>query len=347
MRPVLVCAVAMVIAACGGAPWGAGPSSQSRPTDRDSAAGAARSPAASASQSSAPPAPELRPPSPAPQLPPYAIEALRSRPRPVGPLTVGPVAATGAGYTKHPVSWSSQGATMTGTLDLPTRAGRAAVVIVNHGYVPVSEYSVGLDSAKYADPLAGEGFITISPDYPGYGGSGPGLQDVPSITRAAISDIDLISSLASLPQADTNRIAMAGHSNGGGVSLIVMAVDPRVRAYVLYESVSSDMADNARTFWSRSPHGTSPLGDPSTDPGYALMSPRRYLPDHGPPVLILESANDEQIPASWGQATLEALNARGTKTSFVSFPGARHILRGADLARANGLAVEWIRMALG
>ncbi|HEX6493609.1 MAG TPA: prolyl oligopeptidase family serine peptidase, partial [Candidatus Dormibacteraeota bacterium] len=90
--------------------------------------------------------------------------------------------------------------------------------------------------------------------------------------------------------------------------------------------------------------GAGPLGSPGTDPaGYALISPRRHLRAGGPPVLVLQGDADEQIPAEWTAATVAALRAAGVTTRYVSFAGATHNLAGADLVRATGLAVDWMR----
>lgn len=313
--------------------------------------GATPSPSPSPGRASAAPSPVAvaTPGTPTPiPLPPYAIDALRARPHQAGGIAVGAVLASTSTYVKHAMTWTSMGATMTGVIDLPRGTGPFPVVVVNHGYVPVGQYYVGQDSSKYADPLAAAGFLTLSPNYPGYAGSGPGEHDVPPIVAEAISDMDLISALPSLSTADTSRVAVAGHSNGGGVSLLLLAAEPRVRAVVLYAPVSSDMADNARKWWVHSSGGTGPVGTPDSDPAaYALMSPRGHLPADGPPTLIMQGTDDEDIPAAWTAATVQALEASGTRTRFVSFPGAMHNFQGADLTRANGLAVDWLRGALG
>jgi hypothetical protein len=50
----------------------------------------------------------------------------------------------------------------------------------------------------------------------------------------------------------------------------------------------------------------------------------------------------------WTEATVAALHAAGVTTRLVTVPGATHNLAGADLARANGLAVDWMgRCATG
>jgi dipeptidyl aminopeptidase/acylaminoacyl peptidase len=278
-------------------------------------------------------------------LPPYAIATLRQRPHANGSITVGDALGAGPGYAKYHLTWVSDGNTMTGVLDIPTGNGPFPVVIVNHGYAPVSQYYEGLDTASYADPMASAGFLTISPSYPGYLGSGPPAPNVPSIVAEAISDIDLISELPTLRQADPTRVAVAGHSNGGGVAEILMAADTRVRAAVLYAPVSSDFSDNARRWWARSPGGGSAgVPNPDSNPtAYQWMSPRPWYGADTPPTLIMQGTNDQDIPAEWTAATVQYLQSVGAHTQFVSFPGAAHIFGGSDLTRANSLAIDWLR----
>ena len=290
--------------------------------------------------------PSPAPPSPTPALPPYAIESLRARSYAGGRIDVGAVLATTAQYTAHRVTWPSQGGTMTGVADIPHGAGPFPVAVVNHGYIPEALYRVGADSTKYADAYATQGFLTVSPDYPGYAGSAPPEPDLAPIEAEAVADLDLIGALPSLPQADARRVSVVGHSNGGGVAELVMVITRHLSAVVLYAPVSTDMADNARKWWARHLVGTGPLGSPDADPlAYARISPRNYLRRDGPPVLILQGTADEDIPAAWTSATVAALQAQGVRTRFVSFPGALHNFSGADLERANVLAEDWMRGA--
>jgi acetyl esterase/lipase len=45
--------------------------------------------------------------------------------------------------------------------------------------------------------------------------------------------------------------------------------------------------------------------------------------------------------------TTAALQEAGIRAQFVSFPGAMHNFQGSDLIRANRLAIEWLRGAVG
>jgi dipeptidyl aminopeptidase/acylaminoacyl peptidase len=254
----------------------------------------------------------------------------------------------GAGFTKYHMSWPSNGQTMTGTISIPDGEGPFPVVIVNHGFIPPERYWIGQDSGIFGDPLAAHGFISVAPNWPGYSGSGPAPADLPAIAGEAVTALDLVSALYTLPKADTTKVAFIGHSNGGGVSEIAMVVDPRVKAVVLFAPVSTDMADNGRKWWVTRPEGPGAIGKPDANPeGYAHLSPRNYLAGGQPPALFLQGTADEDIPAAWTQASYDAMKAKGIQTDLVWFPGAHHDMVGTDLDRANQLSEAWIRKALG
>jgi dipeptidyl aminopeptidase/acylaminoacyl peptidase len=168
----------------------------------------------------------------------------------------------------------------------------------------------------------------------------------PAIIAEAVADMDLISSLSSLAQADPRRVAMIGHSNGGGVSLLLSVIDPRVRALALFAPVSSDMADNARKWWTDASRGGLPPPDNVADV-YGHISPRNYFSATSPPTLFLQGTVDQDIPAAWTNATLQALQDRGVEASVTWYPGAHHDMVGSDLADADARAEAWIRRHLG
>jgi dipeptidyl aminopeptidase/acylaminoacyl peptidase len=314
--------------------------------------GGAQPRAAAASKPSAvaaEPAPSAAPaPAPTPALPAYAIESLRARGYPGGKLEIGQEMFRGAGFTKSEMRWPSGGQTMTGTISLPDGQGPFPVVVVNHGFIPPERYWVGQDSGIFGDPMAAHGFISVAPNWPGYAGSGPGDPALPPIVQQTVVMLDLVSSLRSLPQADPSRVALVGHSNGGGISLIAMVVDPRIRAIVLHGPVSSDMADNARKWWLTTPGGPGPIGSPDANPdGYAHLSPRNYFTTGQPPVLVIQGTSDHTIPAAWTDATIAAFQSKQIESKLSLYPGADHDFVGTNLSSAVAEQEAWIRHALG
>ena len=330
--PLLV--IALVAAGCEGGSQGGGPSPAAQPSASSAPAVAAAAPAV--------PAPVATP-----SLPSNYIESLRTHPRPGGKIEIGELMWRGAGFSKFQMSWPSGGQTYTGTISLPDGPGPFPVVIVNHGHIPAERYWIGQDSGIWGDPMAEHGFISLAPNYVGYNGSGPGEPGLTTNMQIAVTDMDLISSLPSLPQADPNRVAAVGHSQGGGVSQLLMVTEPRVKAVVLHAPVSSDERENARRLQARTA-SPPPLGDPDQKVElYQHVSPRSYFAAGQPPVLLIQGTLDHTIPAEHTQATYNALKAAGVNTEIIWVAGGDHDLVGRDLANAVAAQEAWIRKGLG
>lgn len=323
--------------------------------------GRAASPAPSASSGAAsrpsatpPPTPAQATPAPTPPLPAYYIESLRARPYPGGKLEIG-AEITCQGFSRclpgvhtYRMSWPSGGQTMTGLISMPEGNGPFPVVVVNHGFIPPERYGEGQDSLLFAEPMAQNGFIAVSPHWPGYLGSGPAPADLPSIVGQVVTALDLVSSMNSLPKADPSRVAFVGHSNGGGISEIAMVVDPRIKAVVLHAPVSSDMADNGRKWWVTRPEALGSIGTPDANPdGYRHLSPREYFQSGQARVLIVQGTADHTIPRPWTEATYAALQARGVASQVNWIEGGDHDLVGANQEQAISLQVDWIRKTFG
>ena len=93
----------------------------------------------------------------------------------------------------------------------------------------------GKPNLHYARELAERGFVTLAPDYPGYGDYQADAYQMgyASATMKGIVNhergVDL---LGSLPEVDPARIGVIGHSLGGHNSLFVSAFDERIRVIV-------------------------------------------------------------------------------------------------------------------
>ena len=299
--------------------------------------------------SPAPAATAMPTPAPTPPPPPYYLEAVRDRAAhaQAGRIEVLDRMWPGDGFVKSHVRWTSDGQPMTGTISIPNGNGPFPVVIVNHGHIPPERYWIGQDSGIFGDPLAAHGFISIAPNYVGYEGSGTGEPGLTTNEQIAVTDMDLIASLSSLPQADPNRVAVIGHSQGGGVSQILMVTDPRIKAVVLHAPVSSDEVENANRLHARNGTWPTPNGDPALSPDrYFHLSPRNYFTAGQPPVLMVQGTMDHTIPADHTQHTYDALQKAGIRSELLWIQGGDHDLVGADLARAVAAEEAWIRQAL-
>jgi dienelactone hydrolase len=97
----------------------------------------------------------------------------------------------------------------------------------------------GKANLHYAKELAERGYVTLAPDYPSFGDDKTDFRrDVytrgyrSGSMKGIVNHIRAVDLLVSLPEVDSRRIAVIGHSLGGHNALFVAAFDKRIRAVV-------------------------------------------------------------------------------------------------------------------
>lgn len=262
----------------------------------------------------------------------WTIEGLRDRDYPGGAIEVRALVTTTEAYTRYYIAYPSDDLTITGIMHVPHGEGPFPVVILNHGYIPPSQYWSGADTWRAADYLARRGYLTLAPDFRGWGGSDQG----PNYFRAGlVVDIaNLVSSLPSLPDADPERVGMWGHSMGGGATTKAITVDPRIKAAVLYAPVSADDTVVMRRWGSRSGGGT----DDQLESSYRtairdndflkLTSPINYFEWVVAAVQIHQGTADTTTPPAWAEAIRDSLLAAGKSVEYFEYQDQGHAFQG-------------------
>ena len=173
---------------------------------------------------------------------PYTIEGLREHEFQSGEINIGEVLGETDLYTRYAIDYLSDGLTITGIMQVPKVGSNPyPVIVMNHGFFSRQVYVSGDGTDRAAEFLNRHGYLTLSSDYRSWGDSDVGHSLFYS--GLVIDVINLMNAIPSIPQVDTERIGMWGHSMGGGVTLKVLAIDSRVKAAVLYSTVSADDAD--------------------------------------------------------------------------------------------------------
>ncbi len=131
---------------------------------------------------------------------------------------------------KKVVNFFSEGTKMEGDLFLPSdyKAGeRRPGIVLCHGFTGVRTMILG----DYAKAFAEAGFVAMTFDSRGYGGSEGTWRRL--IPLEQIDDIrNAISYFETLPEVDPDRIGLWGTSFGGANAPYTAAVDNRIRAVV-------------------------------------------------------------------------------------------------------------------
>ena len=173
---------------------------------------------------------------------PYTIDGLRHHKFESGAIRILKTVAKTSDYTGYLISYPSDGLTITGVMQIPAQ-GHAPypVILMDHGFFPRKEYKSGDGSDRAAEYLNKHGYLTLASDYRSWGDSeaGPSLY----YSGLAIDVINLLNAVPSIPQANSTRVGIWGHSMGGAVTMKVLAINSRLKAGVLYSTVSADDAD--------------------------------------------------------------------------------------------------------
>src|SRR5512134_3902876 len=114
-----------------------------------------------------------------------------------------------------------------------------------------------------------------------------------------------------LELANPNEIGIWGHSMGGGVSLRVITISPRIKAAVLYGAMSGDEQRNFEAIfrWSGGERGIDELAVPTDK--LIDISPINYLKRITAPVSIHHGEADDLVPIQWSLELCDELTKLG------------------------------------
>ena len=225
---------------------------------------------------------------------------------------------------------------VSGLANIPKAEGNYPVIIMFRGFVPNDIYKPGVGTQPSAQVFVHNGFITLAPDFLGYGQSASGSADgFENRFQTYTTALTLLSSLAKLNtglsseysgtiSADMTKIGIWGHSNGGHVALSVLALSGVTYPTVLWAPVSKSF-----------PYSILYYTDESDDQGKALrkalgsfeaiyntddFSPERYYKWIKAPLEINQGTADQEVPYWWSEDLVATLTKQGTDVTYLSYP---------------------------
>ena len=271
----------------------------------------------------------------------YTIPYLKNHPAQGSDFAPRKQLFIGRGYRKFSIAYRSGAMTLTGIMNVPSAAapsGGFPVLILNHGLIRPEIYYSGRGSRREQDFFASRGYITVHPDYRGYSSTTPTFPERHDFYAGFTDDVRaLVDALkkARLPNMDTERIGVWGHSMGGGIAARLMVTSPDIRAYVLFAPISADAEDN---FYELSPEEVARLHaayGPAGDPVYRSISPLTYFSDVSAPVQLHHGTDDKDVPIGFSEKMFAALKQNGKRAEFFTYPGERHEFADAWPLAAN------------
>lgn len=185
---------------------------------------------------------------------PYTIPNLAHYPYQASPeVTLEKILSKTESYTSYLFFYTTGGKKISGQINIPAPNIGGVLddplpsIILIRGWVAPENYQTGVGTKNAAASFASQGYITVSPDFLGYGESDPEpedswesrfvkpiqvieliqtLQTHPKISFQSLPELDKKSVPASLSDVtlDPKRIGMWAHSNGGQIALTSLEV---------------------------------------------------------------------------------------------------------------------------
>jgi dienelactone hydrolase len=284
---------------------------------------------------------------------PVSMAALRDMMRWGNDLAIKQTVATTLSYTQYAITYRSGNLTISGQMYVPVGNGPFPVMIMNHGYIPASQYTSGEDSHRESPFVASNGYVAIHPDFRNYAGSDDDEDATTNLTAYGWADdsLNLVDAVehSNLPFLDKSRIGVWGHSNGGQVGMMDLVAQQRddIKAFVLFAPTSSNMADNFDRWMRPSADQSGQIearhGLPETNPSFyeALsVGPAFKQAATKGPVLLFHGTADTNTPYQWSVRTAALMKDAGLDITFVPVQGENHLF--SDAAWRGGVASQFL-----
>lgn len=294
---------------------------------------------------------------------PFSIDALRSRDYPGSEIVIERDLGLRDGFRSHVISYQSDGLKLYALMNVPSGQapeGGYPVLILNHGYIEPTVYNTITSYQSYMDPYSRAGFLVVKPDYRGHDDSEGQPVSAHTSPDYTVDVLNLVSSIKKYPQANPNKIAMWGHSMGGGITLRALTVSADIKAAALLAGVVASpqsfydywqkFANDPRTpNWIKENANRTleQFGTPDDNPDlWASISPYSYVGGISAPVQIHHGTADPDVPIVFSDELNAALKTAGKPVEYFIYQGGDHNLAGAARGPVLSRTIDFFRTNL-
>ena len=267
----------------------------------------------------------------------YTIDNLSKRQYTGSQIVLDAATATASAYTVYSFHYFSDGKKVTGVAHIPNDASKAnkkPVIVQFRGYVDKDAYFPGEETEPSAKVYAANGFISLAPDFLGYGGSDASSTDAfEDRFLTYTTALNLLASVPTLPMADSTQVGIWGHSNGGQIALTVSEILNKPMPLVLWAPVSapfpysilyySDEADDHGKLLRRETANFEAVYNADL---YSLTNYEDWI---GGPVQLHQGTADDAVPVRWSDDLAATLKKEGRDVNYFTYPAADHNMSGS------------------
>jgi fermentation-respiration switch protein FrsA (DUF1100 family) len=276
---------------------------------------------------------------------PFSIDALRNREYPGSTVVIEEELGVRGNYRSYVISYDSDGLKQYALMNepiTPVPQNGFPVLILNHGYIEPTVYDTVTSYQSYMDPYSRAGFLVVKPDYRGHNNSEGEPVSAHTSPDYTVDVLNLVGSIKKYPTANANKIAMWGHSMGGGITLRALAVSKDIKVAALLAGVVAS-PQSFYNYWQRfasdprtpswikenADRTLNEFGTPDDNPDlWASISPYSYLSSFDAPIQIHHGTADPDVPIVFSDELNAALKDAGQPVEYYIYQGGDHNLAG-------------------
>lgn len=236
-------------------------------------------------------------------------------------------------------TYQVEGKKVSGIAHFPVTEGEYPVIIMVRGYVDTEIYEPGIGSNPMASYFTKNGFITLAPDFLGYGNS----DDPPDepfagrfISYSTILQLianvkNLNSSLTKVQSISKTKEDMVGiwaHSNGGQIALSVLAVSKHHIPTVLWAPVSKPFPYSVLYYTDEFYDNGRYLRDITAEfeKNYDIekYSITNYLDWIQSPIQLHQGGADDEVPLEWSNELYDKMTTLKKDIEYLTYSKADH-----------------------
>lgn len=218
-----------------------------------------------------------------------------------------------------------------GMINIPKGTGSFPIIVMFRGYVDQKTYVTGTGTLRAGEYFAQNGFITIAPDFLGYGDSDPEAGNIfESRFQTYVTAVTLLKSVDSIQGWNRKNVFIWGHSNGGQVALTALEITGANYPTVLWAPVSKPFPYSILYYTDESDdHGKlirSELAKFEETYDVEKFSLANYLGSINAPIEIQQGTADEAVPYLWSDLLVKNLKTLDKDITYFKYAGANHNL---------------------
>ena len=223
---------------------------------------------------------------------------------------------------------------VTGVINLPKDNLKHPLILMIRGFVDQQIYTPGTGTKRGAEYFSQNGFITVAPDFLGYGSSDKESSNIfESRFQTYTTVLSTLASLGSIVQWDGKNVFIWSHSNGGQVALTILEITKKSCPTVLWAPVSKPFPYSILYYTDESADLgkliRQELAKFESDYDVNLYSLTQYLDRIKAPLEINQGTADDAVPYAWTKTLVKVLKTNNPDLKFFTYPGADHNLQPA------------------